>query len=94
MNNINYYWEKIPAEIVSLKKSRDFGILRIEAVLKSREREFTVNWIYGPSVKTSDKLYGNFVPRCFEWAWDNAKEGMEVVLHHSTDDNYKYFYKS
>lgn len=98
MSNVNFYWEKIPAQIVSLKKGKGpLGILRIEATLKSRldpEKEFKVNWVYGPSVQTSNKIYGNFLPEHFEWAYDNAKEGMDVVLHHCTDDNSMYFYES
>ncbi len=98
MSNVNFYWERVPAKIVSINKSKElFGILRIEATLKSRldpEEKFKVNWIYGPSVQTSNKVYGNFLPACFEWAWKNAKEGMEVVLHHCTDDNSMYFYES
>lgn len=95
--NRNYHWERIPVKIVSLKKQKElFGILRIEAVLESRTSEvvkrFHINWSYSPSVKTSDKLYGNLVPKCFFWAYNNAEEGQEVVLHHCLDDNAKYFY--
>lgn len=96
----NYYWERIPAKIVAIKKEKaSLGIFRIEAVLESREsnevekRRFQITWVYAPSVKTSDKMYGNLLPECFFWAYEHAKEGMDVVLHHCQDDNSKYFYE-
>ena len=96
----NYHWERIPVRIVSLEKGRGcMGELRIEAVLESRSsneveepKRFNVNWVYGTSVKTSEKLYGNHMPECFEWAYDHAGVGQEVFLHHCLDDNSKYFY--
>lgn len=96
----NYHWERIPVRIVSFKKEKGlFGILRIEAVLEEsrssnevEKKQFNVNWVYAPSVKTSEKQYGNFMPECFEWAYDHAEESQEVFLHHCLDDNAKYFY--
>lgn len=97
----NYHWERIPARIVSLKKERgSMGELRIEAVLEESQssneveepKRFNVNWVYGTSVQTSEKLYGNHMPECFEWAYNHAEERQEVFLHHCLDDNSKYFY--
>lgn len=97
----NYYWEKIPAKIVTIEKEKQsFGVLRIEAVLESLKsnnedegRVFSIVWVYAPSVKTENKVRTNLVPQCFFWAYQNAEKGMNVVVHHCLDDNSHYFYK-
>ena len=95
----NYFWEKTPAKILEIRKEKDsFGVLRIEAVFESRGRSDveilpSIIWVYAPSVKTSDGLRGNLAPKCFEWAYKNAKVGMNVYIHHCLDDNTRYFYE-
>lgn len=90
-------WKEIPARIISIERKHDKkrGILRIEAVLESREsnevEEFNVTWIYDPP--TSDVLgKNNVVPECFFWAYEFAREGINVILYHCQDDDTKYFY--
>lgn len=96
-----YSWSTERGKILSIKKWRtDFGSLHIKAVLELKERnndevetrKLTILWAFSPVVHTSDKIRGNLAPACFQWAYENAEEGMEVVVHHSLDDNNRYFY--
>lgn len=83
--------------LYKLQKEHDKrGILRIEAVLESREsnevEEFNVTWIYEPPTPdVLGKTY-NVVPECFFWAYEFAREGINVILYHCQDDDTKYFY--
>ena len=93
-----YTWTRTPAKVLTLKKTETekLGILRIEAVLESLNPSeegqlIRVNWTYAPSVKT-EKIRGNLAPDCFQWAFEKKKKKMEVVVHHSLDDNQRYIY--
>ena len=98
----NLYWEKIPVTVVSFKASKDeecLGIWRIEATLRTRPylgnreiTEFSINWVYGPSLILSHNFYSNKHPYFFHWAYENITEGMEVFYHHNRDTDEKYLY--
>ena len=99
----SYCWERTPGKIIAItKRKNDFGSLHIEAVLQeSRTRNdevepntVTILWAYAPVIRTSEATRKNLAPHCFEWAYNFAKEGMEVVIHHCLDDNARYFYYS
>ena len=97
----NYCWTKTPARIIAIKKWKtNFGSLHIEAVLQESRKEndevepnnVTIDWAYAPAIKLSDKMRGNLVPACYEWAYENAEVGMDVIIHHCLDHNIRYFY--
>ena len=99
----NWSWVKTPARIVSIRKwESNLGSLHIEAVLEESRKnngevepnKVTIDWGYAPLTKTSNRIKGNIAPACFDWAYQFAEEGMNVIIHHCLDNNVRYFYCS